>query len=165
MPQTLLPIFPAEATAINELISFCKRDGSVYYFHGCLPVFTHAEGDLKSFRMYTSQLVVNGTCTQAELVRAFGVSSISMKRHVKKMRGGGSQAFFAPRRKRKPRVLTPEVLQQAQELLSQGEGRSTVAQSLGLKRDTLSKAVRAGRLAEPLKKKKTGPPARGASEA
>lgn len=164
MPQTLLPIFPAEATPINDLISFCKRDGAVYYFHGCLPVFTHAESDLKSFRMYTSQLVVNGTCTQAELVRAFGISSISMKRHVKKLRGGGSQAFFGTRQKRKPRVLTPEVLQRAQELLAQGQPRSAVAKGLGLKRDTLSKAVRAGRLVEPAKKK-TEPAALRASEA
>jgi len=166
MPQTLLlPIFPADATPINDLISFCKRDGAVYYFHGCLPVFTHAESDLKSFRLYTSQLVVNGTCTQAELVRAFGISSISMKRHVKRLRAGGSQAFFGPRRKRKPRVLTPEVLRQAQELLAQGEERSAVAKTLSIKLDTLSKAVRAGRLAELSKKKKTAQPAPGASEA
>jgi hypothetical protein len=57
------------------------------------------------------------------------------------------------------------VLQEAQELLSQGQGRSAVAKSLGLKRDTLSKAVRAGRLAEPLKKRKMVKAARGASEA
>jgi len=155
MPQTLLPIFPADATPINDLISFCKRDGAVYYFHGCLPVFTHAESDLKSFRLYTSQLVVNGTCTQAEVVRAFGISSITMKRHVKRLRAGGGQAFFGPRRKRKPRVLTLEVLRQAQELLVQGEERSAVAKTLSIKLDTLSKAVRAGRLAEPSKKKKT----------
>lgn len=164
MPQTLLPIFPAEATPVNELISFCKRDGTVYYFHGCLPVFSHAESDLNSFRLVASQLVVNGSCTQAELVRAFGISSISMKRHVKKLRAGGGKAFFAPRRKRQPRVLTLEVLRRAQELLAQGQPRSAVAKALGIKPDTLSKAVQAGRLAEP-SKKKTGPPAPRANEA
>jgi hypothetical protein len=88
MPQTLLPIFPAEATPINELISFCQRDGAVYYFHGCVPVFTHAEKDLKSFRMYTSQLVVNVTCTQAELVRAFGISGkLSAKKQTRTCAG------------------------------------------------------------------------------
>jgi hypothetical protein len=29
--------------------------------------------------MFTSQLVVNGNCTQAQIVRAFGISVISMK--------------------------------------------------------------------------------------
>ena len=31
------------------------------YFHGLMPVFQHEEIDLKSFRMFTSQLIANGT--------------------------------------------------------------------------------------------------------
>jgi len=72
MPQALLPIFPAEATRINELLSFSKKNGMVYYSHGCMPVFTHAETDYKSFNMFISQLVVAGQCTQMQIVRAFG---------------------------------------------------------------------------------------------
>ena len=162
MAHTLLPIFPAEATPINAMDSFCKRVGNVYYFYGCDPVFSHPESDLKSFRLFASQLVVNGNCTQAELVRAFGISSISMKRHVKKLRLGGGKAFFAPRRKRQPRVLTPEVLRRAQEMLTQGQPRSAVAKVLDIKPDTLNKAMRAGRLVEP-SKKTTAPPAPRAS--
>lgn len=156
MPQTLLPIFPAEATPINNVVSFAKREGTVYYFYGCQPVFTHGERDLKSFRMFTSQLAVNGTCKQAEIVRAFGISAISMKRYVKKYREGGAEAFYGQRRRPQPRVLTAEVLSQAQELFQQGESRPAVAKKLGLKMDTLSKAVRAGRLVEPVKKTNRG---------
>jgi transposase-like protein len=163
MPQTLLPIFPAEATPINNVVSFAKREGVVYYFHGCQPVFSHGEHDLKSFRMFTSQLAVNGTCKQVEIVRAFGISAISMKRYVKKYLQGGAAAFYGQRRKPQPRVLTAEVMRQAQELFEQGESRSAVAQRLGLKTDTLSKAVRAGRLVESVKK--TNPGARKASAA
>lgn len=163
MPQTLLPIFPAEATPINNVVSFARRDGMVYYFHGCQPVFSHAEQDLKSFRMFTSQLAVNGTCKQAEMVRAFGISTISMKRYVKKYRQGGAAVFYGQRRKAQPRVLTGEVLRQAQEMLEQGESRSAVAEKLDLKPDTLRKAVRAGRLVEPGKKTNRG--ARRASAA
>jgi len=161
MPQTLLPVYPSDATPINTIISFCRRDGSVYYFHGALPVFTHAENDLKAFRLFTSQLVMNGTCKQAQIVRAFGISAISMKRYVKKFRASGSAAFFAPHRKRQPRVLTPEVQKRAQELLAEGQPRSAVAKALELKLDTLTKAVHAGRLVEP--QKKTAPQARKAN--
>ena len=161
MPQSLLPIFPSDATPINELISFCKRDGHVYYFHGCLPVLTHAEHDLKAFRLFAAQLVVNGSCTQAEVVRAFGISSISMKRYVKKLRAGGATAFFAARRTRRAPVLTPEVVTQAQTLLADGQSRAAVAKALALKPNTLNKAVHAGRLIEP-KKKVTTRPARRA---
>ncbi|GJQ57548.1 MAG: hypothetical protein D8M57_19515 [Candidatus Scalindua sp. AMX11] len=82
--QTLLPIFPTESTRINEVLSFEKREGTVWYFHGCMPVFSHNEKDNASFNMYTSQLVVLGQCRQVEIVKAFGVSPISVKRHVKK---------------------------------------------------------------------------------
>ena len=163
MPQTLLPIYPAEATPINKVVSFAKREGAVYYFHGCEPIFTHGEHDLKTFRLFTSQLAVNGTCKQAEIVRAFGISAISMKRYVKKYREGGAAAFYEQRRKPQPRVLRPEVMSQAQELFEQGESRSAVAQKLGLKPDTLRKAVTAGRLVEPVKKTNLG--ARKASAA
>ena len=152
MPQALLPIFPSDATAINEAMSFCQRDGSVYYFHGCVPVYTHPAGDLKAFRLWASQLVVNGSCTQAEVVRAFGISPISMKRYVKQLRAGGAKAFFAERRRRRPLVLTPEVVTRAQTLLAEGQSRAAVAKTLALKPDTLNKAVRAGRLVEPKKK-------------
>ena len=144
MPQALLPLFPADVTAINELVSFAQREGTVYYFNGVMPVYSHAESDRASFRMFTSQLVVNGNCTQAELVRALGISAISLKRYVKRYRQGGA---------RQPRVLTPAVRQKAQELLQQGQERNWVARQLGLKSDTLRKAIQAGRIVEPIKKK------------
>ena len=164
MPQALLPLFPPGATHISELLSFEKREGKVYYFHGCLPVFAHAEEDRASFRMFTSQLVVNGNCKQVEIVKAFGVSTISVKRWVKKYRERGPSAFFTAPPPRKPRVLTKEVMQQAQEKLSEGMPRSEVAKEMGLKADTLSKAIRVGRLAEPVKKtvEKEAPRANGA---
>ncbi len=152
MPQPLLPMFPAGVTPINELVSFAKREGTVYYFNGMMPVYSHAESDRASFRMFTSQLVINGNCTQAELVRAFGISAISMKRYVKRYRQGGAAEFFKSRQARQPRVLTPEVRHKAQELLQQGQGRQGVAQQLGLKADTLRKAIKAGRIVEPVKK-------------
>jgi len=153
MPQPLLPMFPSDVTEINSLVSFAKREGSVYYFNGPLPVFCHPQQDRASFRMFTSQLVVNGNCTQMEIVRAFGISAISMKRYVKKYRQEGVDGFFKSRAARQPRVLTPEVLQKAQDLLQQGKERNAVARELGIKTDTLRKAIQAGRIMAPIKKK------------
>ena len=94
MAQTQLPIFPSHYTLITPVLGFEKRDGMVYYFHGSLPVFTHAEADLASFRMFTSQLVVGGHVSQIEISRSFGVSYSSVKRGVKKYREHGASAFF-----------------------------------------------------------------------
>ena len=94
MPQAILPLFPANGTQINNVLAFQKKDGHVYYFHGALPIFSHPESDMSSFRLITSQLVVNGVCKQAEIVKAFGVSPISVKRYVKLYRQEGAKGFF-----------------------------------------------------------------------
>jgi hypothetical protein len=94
MPQTRLPIFYNEATLINNQVGFEKRDGVVYYFNGTMPVYQHSEHDIRSFRLFTSQLVVNGNAKQSEIVKAFGVSPISVKRWVKKLREEGPGSFF-----------------------------------------------------------------------
>ena len=152
MPQTLLPIFAEESTLINAVLSFEKRAGTVWYFHACMPVFSHEEADYRSFNMFTSQLVEMGQCTQMDIVRAFGVSPISVKRHVKRFRAGGPGAFFGGRKAKRPTVWTPQVLNRAQELLNQGQPRNAVADLLGIKKDTLYRAIHSGRLVEHKKK-------------
>lgn len=94
MPQTQLPIFPEEIRLINNHIGFIKRDGKVYYFNGSMPIYQHSEDDIRSFRLFTTQLVVNGNVKQSEIVKAFGVSEISVKRWVKKYREKGAEGFF-----------------------------------------------------------------------
>jgi predicted DNA-binding protein (UPF0251 family) len=49
-------------------------------------------------------------------------------------------------------VLTPPVLAEAQQLLDEGLEPSEAADRLGIKRDTLRKAVGAGRLHKAVKK-------------
>jgi transposase len=152
MPQMILPLFSKGATAINEVMSWEKKDGSVYYFHAGLPVFTHAEGDVRSFRLITSQLYLTGNCSESEIVKAFGVSAISVKRWVKRYREEGAGGFYRTAGAHQPRVLTEEVMKAAQERLSEGESRKEVAAALGIKPDTLYRAIRAGRLVEGKKK-------------
>jgi len=94
MPQTRLPFFPDDIELINNYIGVKKENNTVFYFNGAMPVFQHAENDYSSFRLFTTQLVVNGNATQAEIVRAFGVSASSVKRWVKKYREQGPESFF-----------------------------------------------------------------------
>lgn len=142
---------------ITLVLGFEKRDGQVYYFHGSVPVFSHAEEDNKSFRMFTSQLVVNGHCKQVDIVRTFGIPSITMKRAVKLYREKGPPGFFEKRKTvKQPRVLIPEVLEKAQSLLDEGNTRAEVAEELNIKQDTFYRAIRSGKLIErPIAKKKT----------
>ena len=93
MPQALLPLISDDASRISDLISVVRRDGQWFYFCGTQPVFQHREGDLRSFRMFTAQLCVQGACKQAEIVRAFGVSKSSVLRSVNKYRQDGIEGI------------------------------------------------------------------------
>ncbi len=94
MPQLQLPIFPAGVTEINARIAVQKQAGTVYYVHGHLPVFQHAEGDVRGFRMFTSQMIATGTVKPKEIVQAFGVPIITVKRYVKLFREQGAKGVL-----------------------------------------------------------------------
>lgn len=147
--QALLPLIPEGASPVSDLISVHRENGKWTYYHGIAPVFEHAEDDHRSFRMITAQMVCQGTCQQVDIVRVFGVSANSVKRSVKKNREGGVSAFYQSRRVRSAPVLTLDVLSQAQVLLQSGCSRSEVAERLGVKYDTLRKAINQNRLMEP----------------
>jgi hypothetical protein len=146
MPQLQLPFFPAGLTPITNDIGFHRQDGKVVYFHGHLPVFSHAVDDLKSFRLFSSQLLDQGTVRQADVVRAFDVPLVTVKRYLKLYRHQGAAGFFRPPRRRGAGVLTPEVSSRAQALLDEGAGVPQVSRALGVAANTLHKAIRAGRL-------------------
>jgi transposase len=152
LPQALLPLIPAGATPINDLISVVREDKQWTYFCGVQPVFQHPDDDRQSFRMFTAQLCCQSACTQAQIIRTFGVSKNSVLRSVAKYRQQGNSGFYQPRHHRGPAVMTAEVTAQAQKLLDLGHVRSQVAAALGLKYDTLRKTINQGRLREP------GPP-------
>ena len=153
MPQLQLPVFPAGATEITSEVAVQNQDGAVFYLYGHLPVFQHDEKDLKSFRMFTSQLIANGTVKQKDIVRTFGVPLITVKRSVKLYRERGAAGFFQPKlRKRSGRVLKGDVLRRAQTLLEEGRSVPEVARELGVLANTLHKAIRAKRLPAAQKK-------------
>src|SRR5712692_2275032 len=146
MPQMQLPMFPAGLKAITQEIAFQCESGKVVYFYGHLPVFQHEADDVRSFRLFTSQLIQQGTASQTDIVKAFGVPLITVKRYVKLLRQEGVAGFFAPRKRRSAPVLTEELLSKAQARLEEGRGVPEISRELQVKADTLHKAIHAGRL-------------------
>jgi transposase len=159
MPQCQLPLFSDGVTNINPQLAFEKRDGSVYYFNGQLPVFSHGEEDLATFRLFSSQLIVNGTASQVEIAKAFGVPLGTVKRYVKLYHTQGPKGFYAPRRARSASKLTPGVRVQLQAWLDEGLSVPEAARKAGLLTNTVHKAIRAGRLHGGSKKKPAQQPA------
>ena len=153
MPQIQFPFFPEGVTHITSLLAFARSEGRITYFAGGMPVFSHDEKDLASFRMITAQFCENGNAKQADISRAFGVAKVTVKRAVKLYRDAGPEGFYGARKTRGPTVLTASVLDEAQALLDVGMMVPEVADRLSIKRDTLAKAVQASRLHVPSKKK------------
>jgi hypothetical protein len=152
MPQLQLPIFPNGVTHITNQLAFSKQDGQVTYFNGHMPVFSHAETDIATFRMITSQFCATGHVKQSDIIRAFGVTSISVKRSVKTYREKGPKGFYAPRVTRGPAVLVADVVSEIEGLLAGGATPAEIAKTLGLKLNTIQKAMREGRVRAPVKK-------------
>jgi hypothetical protein len=159
MPQVQLPMFPAGSVDINGDLA-CRTEGNqVVYYNGHLPVFTHATSDLASFRMFTSQLIVQGSATQGQVAKAFGVPLVAIKRGTKLYRERSAAGFFVPKPRREGTKLDAEKLEQARALLVQGHPLAVVSRETGVLSDTLRKAIGAGRL--PAVKKKRPAPTRG----
>ena len=153
MPQLQLPIFPAGVTEINTRVAVEAKDGRVCYIHGHLPVFQHEEKDVWSFRMFTSQMIVNGTAKPKEIVQTFRVPMGTVKRYMKVYRDYGAKGFYEPKpRHSSASVLNGEVLERAQQLLDEGQNVPEVTKQLNVLANTLHKAIRAGRLRQPQKK-------------
>ena len=146
MRRKQLPVFPQELIQVNSQIGFEKRNGRVYYFHGGLPIFSHDENDIGSFRFITSQFVINGNAKQIEIAQAFKISYISVKRSVRHLKNHGPEEFFKKPKGGVAHVLTPEVLEESQWLLYEGYSASEVAKKLNLKANTVCKAILDGRL-------------------
>ena len=154
MPQVQLPLFPVGTTEITPELAFERRVEEVVYFNGHLPVFTHPVADLASFRFFTTQLIVNGTATQGQIVKAFGVPLTTVKRCCRQYRKGGASVFFKPPARRQGHRLTPERLAQAQALLDQGQKVPEISTQLNILSSTLHKALDDGRLKRSKKKKR-----------
>jgi len=151
MPQLQLPIFYDGVNLISNDVGYEKRDGKVIYFCASMPVFSHDENDLASFRTITSQLYVNGNVGQAQIARAFGIRVQALKRWVKSYRKDPG-TFYRPRKTRSSgTVLTPEVLAKAQLRLNEGLSTSALAKELAIAYDTIRKALADGRLSAPKK--------------
>lgn len=160
MPQVQLPIFPAGSVEINRDLACRTEEDRVVYYNGHLPVFTHAKNDLASFRLFTSQLIIQGSATQGDIAKAFGVPLVAIKRATKLYRQRGSAGFFVPKARREGSKLNTEKLEQARALLVQGQPLAVVSRQTGVLSDTLRKAVAAGRLPAVKKTKRLATPAR-----
>ena len=128
MPQIQLPIFPAGSVELNRDLAGRTDGDQVVYFNAHLPVFTHRRDDLASFRMFTSQLIVQGSATQGHIAKAFGLPLVTIKRGTQLFRTAGAAGFFVPKTRREGSQLNANKLAEARGLIEQGQPRAVVSE-------------------------------------
>ena len=154
MTQAILPIFPPGSNTVSRSVGFIEKDGVIYYFLGQFPIYSHAKDDISAFRFITAQLVVSGNAKQVEIINAFGVPPISVKRGVKTLREKGLEGFYQKGNKGgSPHVLTPKVAPKIQKHLNDGLTPGEIGRKLNINPSTIQKAIESGRLKKKQRKK------------
>ena len=144
-----LPQIPEGSTPINDIVSVTSENGTWTYYIYLWPLYIHQSSQRDHFRYIASSLINAGLCRQKEIVSVFGVDRKLLSRANKQLKERGAESFFQKRVGRTGgRVLTAPKLAHAQKLFNQGCSREEVSAELGVKKDTLRKALMDGRLSE-----------------
>ena len=124
-----------------------EENGTVYYLHSGVPIFSHASSDINMFRYITSNLILQGLCKNQDIVDAFHVSSDSVSRWKKKLSEGGEKVFFKTEsRHGRSHKLLPDVLDRIQSKLDDGESANAIAKAEGISEGSIRYAITKGRL-------------------
>ena len=73
-------MFPEGTTLITSELAFERRDSQVVYLISPFACLYPRGGGSGQIPLFTSQLIINGTATQGQIVRAFGVPLTTVKR-------------------------------------------------------------------------------------
>lgn len=124
-----------------------EYDGTVFYLHSGVPIFSHLSGDLTKFRYITSNLILQGLCNNQDIADTFYVSTDSVRRWKKKLSEEGDVAFFKEEsRHGRSHKLLPPVLERIQGKLDQGQSSYSIAKEEGISEGSIRYAINLGRL-------------------
>lgn len=147
MGQILLPLFPEDTEMITPTLGVRKQDGTVYYLHSGMPIYSHGEHELNKFRYITSNLILQGLCRNCDISRTFQVSTDSVRRYKKILDTEGEEAFFRKDlRQGKSHKLLPDVLQRIQDKLNTGQSAYSIAKEESISEGSIRYAIGLGRL-------------------
>lgn len=149
MRQINLPLVPDAVINLGQSFSVLFEADQVTWFHGLDITCRHRRSDQNQFRMEIARLCAFSDVKQSVMARATGLHANTIMGYVARMLKSGPGSFFSPSPVRSATVLTEERLADCQRRLGEGRSRSQVAAEAGIKKNTLDKAIRDGRLRLP----------------
>jgi transposase len=145
--QLQFPFFPSDAKMVSDELGVYEKDGIVQYIVNGLPVYSHAKDDLNAFRFITSNFIVQGRCSKAEVQRCFGVSEDSVHRAWKKFKEKGEEGFFGvdARHGRAHKIVGDKRIR-IQNKLDGGKSVNSIAKEEGVQESSIRYQIRQGLL-------------------
>jgi transposase-like protein len=145
--QQHLPVPPAGAQEVNDVVAILRERDDVAYFASGVPVFIHRADDPVGQRVAAAQLVTLGLAQQGELSEALGVDRSTLYRQHRKLEAHGILGVIdAKRGPQGPHRFTAEKRDQAARLLAEGKSIRQTAQRVGVTEGTIRHALRRGEL-------------------
>ncbi len=145
--QMQLPLFPQATRLINNTVGIFEKGGMVYYLHNGSPILCHSKEDMNHYRYVVANLVEMGLCQPSEISRALGVSNRNIQRYAKTLREQGTDWFFNREDNRgQCYKLKEEMMETAQEELTEGKSISQVARNLNVTEAAIRYHIRCGKL-------------------
>jgi len=146
MPTQLrLPVQPAGAEDINDVVAVLRRDDHVAYFASGVSLFTHREGDAAGRRIAAVQMLELGLARQDELSVALGVNRTTLYRQRRKLTRAGVLGVVDQKRgPQGPHRFTADKRQRVGQLLAAGASIRQAARDVGVTEGTVRHALRRG---------------------
>lgn len=147
MGQLLLPLFSQDTTMITQVLGYREQSGVVYYILSGLPIYSHGSDEHNKFRFITSNLILQGLCSNQDIVNAFHVSSDSVRRWKRTLDTKGEEAFFTvENRHGRTHKLLPAVLDRIQIRLNNGDSVNSIAKVERISEGTIRNGIKQGKL-------------------
>lgn len=132
---------------ITPTLGVREQEGTVYYLHGGMPIYSHGPDELTKFRYITSNFLVQGLCKNKDITETFHVSTDSVRRWKKRFSEEGEEAFFKPENRHgRSHKLLPDILDRIQGQLDKGRSAYAIAKEEGISEGSIRYAVKQGRL-------------------
>lgn len=145
IPQ--LPLLPADATPISPSLAIQEGGDRIVFFNAAGPIYACRKDDHVGLRLGAQTMIQQELAGVGEIADALGVHRTTLFRDRRRLQEEGAAGLAGRRRGPKgPRVLTPERLQAAQDLLDRGTSVRAVASEVGVSEGSIRNAFKRGQL-------------------
>ena len=150
--QMTLPIFPVGTQMITPTLGVGTNKEIVTYLHFGMPIYTHLENDIRSFRFITSKFIIQKLCRMIDVSECFHVTYDSVKRYVKRLEECGDSGFFTQEKQNGGSCykLLPHVLRHMQGYIDEGKSNCEIARLVNVSEGSVRYAIKNGSLKKKL---------------